>query len=91
MDVICSPSGIVESKRPRGGLNKIRQAGFKEIVLDFNDFTGGIASKKHREETLDHWRKWLQHYVAEIDSQGFKKRVVIAPHFSEKSEILSFL
>ena len=87
MDVICSPSGIVESKRPRGGLNKIRQAGFDEIVLDFNMFTGGIASSKHHAEVLEHWREWMQNYMAEAQLQGLKSGIAVAPHFVKEQKI----
>ena len=87
MDVVFSPSGIMECKRPRGGLNKIRQAGFEEIVLDFNVFTDGIASEKHREDTLANWREWLRNYMVEVEHQGFQKRVAIAPHFVKKSSL----
>ncbi len=87
MDVVCSSSGLVSIKRPRVALTKIRKAGFEEFVLDFNSFTGGIASKQHREDTLAHWREWLQKYVTEIDGQGFRKRIAIAPHFVQKQEI----
>ena len=70
MNIVCSAGGIAEDKRPRNGFNKFRQAGFDEIVLDFNMFTGGIALLKKRYEVLEHWREWMQNYMAEAQRQG---------------------
>ncbi len=81
MNIVCSAGGIAEVKRPRNGLYKFRKAGFDEIVLDFNMFTGGIASPKNRVEVLEHWREWMQNYMAEAQRQGLKSRIAVAPHF----------
>ena len=87
MNIVCSAGGIAEVKRPRNGFNKFRQAGFDEIVLDFNMFTGGIASPKKRVEVLEHWREWMQNYMAEAQLQGLKSGIAVAPHFVKEQKI----
>lgn len=87
MNIVCSAGGIAEVKRPRNGLNKFRQAGFDEIVLDFNMFTGGIALPKKRDEVLAHWREWMRNYMAEAGRQGLDRRIAVAPHFVKDLKI----
>lgn len=87
MNIVCSAGGIAEVKRPRNGLNKFRQAGFNEIVLDFNMFTGGIALPKKRDEVLKYWREWMQNYMDEAQRQGLDSRIAVAPHFVKEQKI----
>ncbi|SHI37647.1 Sugar phosphate isomerase/epimerase [Anaerovibrio lipolyticus DSM 3074] len=87
MKIVCSAGGIAEVKRPRNGFNKFRQAGFDEIVLDFNMFTGGIALPKKRDEVLEHWREWMKNYMAEAQRQGLKSRMAFAPNFVKEQKI----
>ncbi len=87
MNIVCSSEGIAEVKRPKNGLSKFRQAGFDEIVLDFNMFTVGIAYKKSRAEVLEHWNEWMQNYMAEAGRQGLKSRIAVAPNFVKEQNI----
>ena len=87
MKIVCSAGGIAEVKRPRNGFNKFRQAGFDEIVLDFNMFTGGIALPKKRDEVMEHWREWMKNYMAEAQRQGLKSRMAFAPNFVKEQKI----
>lgn len=87
MEIACSPEWIAEVKRPRGGLLKFRQAGFSEIVLDFNMFTWGVASEKSRSETEQHWRVWMQEYMEEVRRQGLKSMIAVAPYFVREQKI----
>uniref|UniRef100_UPI0025F3A47B sugar phosphate isomerase/epimerase family protein n=1 Tax=Anaerovibrio sp. TaxID=1872532 RepID=UPI0025F3A47B len=87
MNIVCSAGGIAEVKRPGNGFNKFRQAGFDEIVLDFNMFTGGIALPKKRDEVLEHWREWMQNYMAEAQLHGLKSGIAVAPNFVKEQKI----
>ena len=81
MKVIGSPMGIVESRRPRGGLEKLGQSGFAETVLDFGLFAGGFAVKTRRSESEAHWQEWANRYVEEAKRQGMPLSLAFAPHF----------
>ena len=87
MNIVCSAGGIAAVKRPRNGLNKFRQAGFAEFVLDFNMFTWGVASEKNRAETEKHWRVWMQGYMEEARRQGLKSVIAVAPHFVKEQKM----
>lgn len=87
MKGICSTNWVAEVRRPRNGLNKFRQAGFAEFVLDFNMFTWGFASEKNRAETERHWRGWMQDYMEETRRQGLKSVIAVAPHFVKEQKI----
>ena len=43
MKIICSPQGIIDSKRPRNGMVDIEKAGFTEILFDTNIGKEGIS------------------------------------------------
>lgn len=81
MKVVCSPVGIVEHRRPRGGLEKLGQSGFAETVVDFGLFAGGFAGKKRWAETEAHWQEWADRYVEEAKRQGMPLGLAFAPHF----------
>ena len=87
MKVICSPVGIVEHKRPRGGLEKLCASGFSDTVLDFGMFTGGFCVKKQRRETKAHWQEWVDRYVEEARRQGMQLGLALAPHFQREQKI----
>ncbi len=70
MRIVCSPVGIVEHRRPRGGLAKLYKNGFSEAVLDFGLFAGGSGAKKRRSEAAAHWQEWADRYVEEAKRQG---------------------
>lgn len=87
MRIVCSPVGIVEHRRPRGGLAKLYKNGFSETVLDFGLFTGGFATKKRRSETEVHWQEWADRYVEEAKRQGVLLGLAFAPHFESEQKI----
>lgn len=87
MKVIGSPMGIVESRRPRGGLEKLAQSGFSETVVDFGLFAGGFAGKKRWAETEAHWQEWADRYVEEAKRQGVLLGLAFAPHFEPEQRI----
>ena len=87
MKVVCSPVGIVEHRRPRGGLERLCQRGFSETVLDFGMFTGGFGAKKRRSETEAHWQEWADRYVEEAKRQGVLLGLAFAPHFESEQKI----
>ena len=87
MRIVCSPVGIVEHRRPRGGLERLCQRGFSETVLDFGLFTGGFATKKRRSEIEVHWQEWAERYVEEAKRQGLLLGLAFAPHFESEQKI----
>lgn len=87
MKVICSPVGIVEHRRPRGGLEKLCKRGFSDTVLDFGMFTGGFGAEKRRSETEAHWQEWVDRYVEESKRQGMLLGLAFAPHFESELKI----
>ena len=87
MKVVCSPVGIVEHRRPRGGLEKLCKRGFSDTVLDFGMFTGGFATKKRRSDTEAHWQEWADRYVEESKRQGMLLGLAFAPHFEPELKI----
>lgn len=87
MNIVCSAEGIAEVKRPRNGMNKFRQAGFDEILLDFNMLTNGIVLPQKWDEVMGHWREWLEHYMKEAAYHGLSCRIAIAPHFEKRHKI----
>lgn len=87
MKVIGSPLGIVEHKRPRGGLEKLCKSGFSDTVLDFGMFTGGFCVKKQRSETKAHWQEWVDRYIEEAKRQGMQLGLALAPHFQQEQKI----
>lgn len=87
MKVICSPVGIVEHRRPRGGLEKLCKRGFSDTVLDFGMFTGGFGAEKRRSETEAHWQEWVDRYVEESKRQGILLGLAFAPHFESELKI----
>lgn len=87
MRIVCSPVGIVEHRRPRGGLERLCQRGFSETVLDFGMFTGGFATKKRRSDTEAHWQEWAGRYVEESKRQGMLLGLAFAPHFESELKI----
>ena len=87
MKVVCSPVGIVEHRRPRGGLEKLCKRGFSDTVLDFGMFTGGFGAKKRRSDTEAHWQEWADRYVEESKRQGMQLGLAFAPHFESELKI----
>ncbi|SFT57821.1 Sugar phosphate isomerase/epimerase [Selenomonas sp. GACV-9] len=87
MRIVCSPVGIVEHRRPRGGLERLCQSGFSETVLDFGMFAGGFAGKKRRAEAETHWQEWADRYVEEAKRQGVLLGLAFAPHFESEQKI----
>ncbi len=87
MKVVCSPVGIVEYRRPRGGLEKLAQSGFSETVVDFGLFAGGFAGEKRRAEAEAHWQEWADRYVEEARRQGMPLGLAFAPHFESEQKV----
>ena len=43
MKIICSPQGIIDSKRPRNGMIDIEKAGFAEVLFDTDIGEEGLS------------------------------------------------
>lgn len=81
MKIICSPQGIIDSKRPRNGMIDVEKAGFTEVLFDTDIGEEGLSSDVLRDainvRTLRaSISRILPETNLEIDHKGFEAYIM---------------